>query len=121
MNFKRTIDDDNIKYNIGSFSWPWMRYLIKYDPSVVLSTIQIPFLALNGGKDVQVNAKENLDGFDKYLRQAGNKDYKTVLLPNLNHFFQNAKTGKIHEYGEIEETISPEVLAIITKWIVERQ
>jgi len=121
MNLKGTTGDDIINKTIVTFSFPWMRYLMKYDPALVLSKIQIPFLALNGGKDVQVYAKENLDGFDKYLSQAGNKDYKTILLPNLNHFFQNAKTGKLHEYPIIEETISPEVLDIITKWILKRQ
>ena len=37
-------------------------------------------------------------------------------IPNANHLFQTAKTGKVNEYGEIEETISPEVLSIISKW-----
>jgi hypothetical protein len=76
-------------------------------------------LALNGEKDVQVSAKENLAGFDKLLTQAGNKHFKTMLMPGLNHLFQHANTGDVSEYGEIEETISPEVLDIITKWIKE--
>lgn len=121
MNFKGKLGDDNISGTIASFSYPWIRYILKYDPAHVLSTIQIPFLALNGGKDIQVIADENLKGFDTYLKKAGNKDYKTVLLPNLNHFFQNAKTGKFNEYPLIEETISPEVLDIITRWITDRQ
>jgi hypothetical protein len=38
-------------------------------------------------------------------------------MPGLNHMFQHANTGAVSEYSEIEETISPEVLDIITKWI----
>lgn len=41
-------------------------------------------------------------------------------MPSLNHMFQHAETGGIEEYGAIEETISPEVLDIITGWIRER-
>lgn len=101
----------------GRFFLPWMIYFLKYDPATTLTKIKIPVLALNGGKDVQVSAKENLAGFDKLLKQAGNKNFKTVLFPNLNHLFQNAVTGETNEYASIEETISPEVLATITKWI----
>ncbi|MGF7079778.1 alpha/beta hydrolase family protein [Mucilaginibacter sp. UYCu711] len=96
---------------------PWMRYFLNYDPATTLTKIKIPVLALNGGKDVQVSAKENLAGFNALLTQAGNKDFNTVLLPNLNHMFQNAGTGDVSEYSTIDETISPEVLDIITKWI----
>lgn len=110
---------ENLNKAMGRFFSPWMRYFLRYDPATTLTKIKIPVLALNGGKDVQVRAKENLEGFDKLLTQAGNKNFKTVLLPNLNHLFQNAITGAGTEYINIEETISPEVLDIITKWILE--
>ncbi|WEK20902.1 MAG: alpha/beta fold hydrolase [Candidatus Pedobacter colombiensis] len=119
LGFKGPNGDDNIRKSAGMFFSPWMRYFVKYDPAPVLSKIQIPFLALNGGKDVQVSAKENLAAFDQLLKQGGNKDVKVVLLPNLNHFFQNAETGKGSEYAIIEETISPEVLDIMTNWILK--
>jgi hypothetical protein len=34
--------------------------------------------------------------------------------------FQHAKTGLVTEYGEIEETIAPDVLAQMTEWIVSK-
>ncbi len=40
-------------------------------------------------------------------------------LPNLNHLFQQCETGAVAEYAQIEETISPDVLEIISKWIWE--
>jgi len=109
--------DSYINEMASRFFLPWMRYFIKYDPSTTLTKITIPVLALNGGKDTQVDAKENLAGFDKLLTQAGNKNIKTVLFPNLNHLFQNAETGGLDEYAAIKETISPEVLTTITQWI----
>jgi hypothetical protein len=41
-------------------------------------------------------------------------------MPGLNHLFQTAKTGAPSEYGEIEETMAPGVLAVIGDWIVQR-
>src|SRR5690606_32235180 len=101
----------------GRLFLPWMRYFIKYDPATTLTKIKIPVLALNGEKDIQVSAKENLAGFNTLLTQAGNKNFKIISFPNLNHFFQLSETGGVSEYAIIEETISPEVLDIMTKWI----
>jgi hypothetical protein len=38
-------------------------------------------------------------------------------MPGLNHFFQTAKTGAPAEYEEIEETLSPAVLTLVSDWI----
>ena len=74
---------------------------------------------MNGEKDVQVSASENLAGFKKYLTLAGNKDFKIVSFPGLNHMFQTARTGNPAEYVMIEETIAPEALKVMTDWIKE--
>ncbi|WP_082461653.1 alpha/beta hydrolase family protein [Pedobacter sp. PACM 27299] len=119
LGFKGPNADDHIRKSAELYFSPWMRYFLKYDPAPVLTKIQIPFLALNGEKDIQVSAKENLAGFDQLLKKAGNKNVKVVLLPNLNHLFQHAKTGGADEYGVIEETIAPEVLEIMNNWILK--
>ena len=36
---------------------------------------------------------------------------------NLNHLFQNCKTGALSEYGQIEETMAKEVLDELTTWL----
>lgn len=96
---------------------PWMRYLAKYDPATTLTKVTIPVLAINGSQDSQVISKDNLEGFRKYLKQAGNKNFKVMEFPGLNHLFQHASTGDVGEYAAIEETISVEVLKVITEWI----
>ena len=75
-------------------------------------------LALNGEKDLQVSAKENLPAIEKALKSSGNNSVKTVKLPELNHLFQHCKTGLPAEYNAIEETFSPEALKIISDWIL---
>jgi uncharacterized protein len=99
---------------------PWMRYFLTYDPRVALRNIHVPVLALGGTLDLQVPAKENLSGIDSALKSAGNKDYRVVELPNLNHLFQTATTGAPSEYATIEETIAPQALELITSWINQR-
>lgn len=98
---------------------PWFRFFLKFDPKPYLENLQIPVLALNGEKDLQVPPKENLGLIEEALKSAGNKNYKIVELPELNHLFQTSDTGAPREYGEIEETFSPKVLQIIGAWIKE--
>lgn len=98
---------------------PWFLYFIRFNPQDYLSKIKIPVLAINGSKDVQVIAKENLEGIKKSLTKASNKNFETIELPGLNHLFQEAKTGGVAEYAQIEQTISPKVLDIMTKWILK--
>ena len=74
-------------------------------------------LALNGEKDLQVAADINLPAIEKALKSGGNTVVTTRMLPELNHLFQHCKTGLPAEYGEIEETFSPEVLKIMSDWI----
>lgn len=88
------------------------------DPTTFWKKVKCPVLALNGDKDVQVAAKENLPAIEKALKSSGNKSVKTVNLPGLNHLFQHCNTGLPSEYGTIEETFSPEALKIITDWIL---
>ena len=104
---------------IQQLTSPWFRFFLKFDPRPVLENVTVPVLALNGEKDLQVPAKENLEEIDKALKIAGNKNYKIIMLPNLNHLFQTAKTGSPSEYGNIEETFSPLALRIMTEWILE--
>jgi hypothetical protein len=80
--------------------------------------VECPVLALNGEKDLQVSAKENLPAIEKALRSSGHNSIKTVKLPELNHLFQHCNTGLPGEYGTIEETFSPDALKIIADWVL---
>jgi uncharacterized protein len=103
---------------IKTFNLPWLHFFITYDPATALRKVTCPVLALDGDKDVQVVAKENLPAIRKALEQAGNKNFEIDELPGLNHLFQTAKTGAPSEYAEIDETISPVVLKKIGDWIL---
>ncbi len=68
-------------------------------------------------KTSRLPREENLAGIRDGLAAGGNNDVKTVEFPGLNHLFQHCTTGAVSEYGEIEETFSPEALDAISNWI----
>lgn len=98
-------------------STPWMKFFLSYDPAPALQKLKIPVLALNGSKDLQVWAPQNLPAIEAALKKGGNKKYMIRELPGLNHLFQEAKTGGSSEYAEIEQTISPAALEAMSTWI----
>ena len=88
-------------------------------PSEVVD-VRVDHAGLVGGLEMfaeQFFPAENLAGFSRLLKKAGNKDFKTLELAGLNHLFQTAVTGNPDEYAMIDETISPAVLQVITDWI----
>jgi pimeloyl-ACP methyl ester carboxylesterase len=105
---------------VAQVSSPWFQYFIRFNPAQYWSRLKIPVLAINGSKDVQVIAKQNLDGIKKSLQQAGNTTFQVTELPGLNHLFQEAITGSPAEYAQIEQTISPAVLELMTQWILKQ-
>jgi alpha/beta superfamily hydrolase len=106
-----------LKVTFGASTYTWYRYFITTDAATFWKKVKCPVLALNGDKDIQVSANENLPAIEEAVRSSGNSAVKTIKLPGLNHLFQHCKTGLPSEYGQIEETFSPEVLKIISDWI----
>lgn len=90
---------------------PWFDAFLMFNPREYLVRVKCPVLAINGEKDTQVYP-DNLDVIKELAPQA-----KTILMPGLNHLLQHAVTGEMTEYDEIRETISPEVLDTIVRFI----
>jgi pimeloyl-ACP methyl ester carboxylesterase len=109
--------DDFIKNTATAMTIPWMQYFLRYDPAPVLEKVQCPVYAINGSKDLQVPAKENLTAISEALKKGGNTNFTIKEYPGLNHLFQECTTGLPAEYATIEQTISPTVLKDLTEWI----
>ena len=78
-----------------------------------LKSMKCPAFLLNGDKDLQVPVGVNFGSLPPFKHKKS--QYK--VYPALNHLFQHCTTGTVAEYGEIEETISPEVLEDIAAFI----
>ncbi len=113
LGFSEATIDGQIKM----ISSPWFAEIFSYDPRPILKQVKCPVLAINGEKDIQVAAKENLSGIADALKSGGNQEVTIVALPGLNHLFQACTTGAISEYGQIDETMNPKALETISQWI----
>lgn len=118
---KRKEAEKALPASVARLADPWMRWFACHDPAPTLEKVTCPVLAVNGEKDVQVKAKDNLGAIESALKKGGNKTFKCVEFKGLNHLFQPCKTGQVSEYGNIDETMAPEVLKALTEWVQERQ
>jgi uncharacterized protein len=89
----------------------------RLDAGPTLAKVKCPILMLFGEKDCQVPAKVNSKAAEDAFKASGNKEAKVITLPGMNHCFQRCTTGAEGEYGEIEETIAPDVLKLFGDWI----
>ena len=99
---------------------PWFRFFLEYDPLPNLKSVKCPVLALYGLKDLQVAAKSNEPLLKQAFEESGNTQVEVKELPELNHLFQHAYMGTPSEYAAIEETFSPEALALLVDWAVRQ-
>ena len=111
--------EDVLQEEIAQISSPWMYYFLRHDPALVLDQVKCHVLAINGEKDLQVPAKENLEAIKLSIEKAKNKNVTIIEIPNLNHLFQECETGAPSEYFKIEQTFSPKALNIVSEWILE--
>ena len=112
--------DPIIKQTMLTIHRPWFEFFGKYDPAPALEKTKCPVLAIVGEKDTQVDPKLNNPAIEKALTKGGNKDFKIETLPNLNHLFQNCRTGAVSEYNRIEESFAPIALDRMTSWLNKR-
>lgn len=104
----------SLKMTSEKMRTPWYDAFLGLNPRDFLSSIKCPLLAINGDKDTQVDASTNLAVIKELIPHADVR-----LLPGLNHLMQHCATGESSEYGEIPETIAPEVLDLISAFILQ--
>jgi pimeloyl-ACP methyl ester carboxylesterase len=91
---------------------PWYRYNVRFDPVPWLKQVKVPVLAINGDKDIMVDADENLGNYKKYVKKV-----TIVKVPGLNHLFQHCVTCTMQEPAKLKEDFAPEVLKEMVTWI----
>ncbi len=116
----RTAMEATVAASLKQLHDPWFRFFARHEPGPVLQKVRCPVLALNGERDVQVDPDLNLPRIEEALLAGGNKRFKILELPELNHLFQTSKTGSTVEYESIEETFAPAALKVLADWIAEQ-
>ncbi len=113
--------ENRMNYMVSQYLSPWWRFSISLDIISLYSELDCPAFLLFGGKDMQVNAHENMTLLNELINTSGKTNIKVMLIDDVNHLFQTAETGSEYEYVQIEETISPYVLNLMCEWILERE
>lgn len=110
--------EEAVLQTVTEFSKPWFNYFIRFDPAIYLQKLKCKVLALNGDKDIQVIASQNIPGIEAALKKSKSPAYETHIYPGLNHLFQHCKECSVQEYKKLEETFSEEVMQKISEWIL---
>ncbi|MBB3125131.1 hypothetical protein FHS04_002672 [Mesoflavibacter sabulilitoris] len=95
---------------IQKFMINWM----KYNPTEVLSTLNIPILVINGTKDLQVSETEA-----KLLKEA-NKDATLKIIENMNHVLVTIEGDDLENsksYAETQRPIAEGLIDTITNFV----
>ena len=106
-----------LQAQVRTMSTPWFREFLDFDPMPLLQQLKGPVLAINGDRDLQVDASDSVPLLRQAYEKSGNKDFMVIEIEGVNHLFQKAQSGAPALYGAIEETIAPEVLNAITRWL----
>ncbi|MFC4143513.1 alpha/beta hydrolase family protein [Pedobacter mendelii] len=109
--------DEYINAQVKSILNPWMINFLRFKPEDYIRYVKCPVLALNGSKDLQVLAKENLPEWKRILEESGNTSVTIKELPNINHLFQTSNTGLPEEYKKINESFSIIAMKEMTSWM----
>jgi len=96
---------------------PHFQYLCSLTPNDFLKRVKCPVLALMGDKDVSGPCTFTLKNMEEMFKAAGNKNYSIHEMKNMNHHFQSVNPDNIRNPEDIDETISPIVLELISSWI----
>ena len=106
-----------LQAQIRLMTTPWFREYLDFIPAAVLEKVKCPVLALNGDRDLQVDADESVPLLRQAYEKSGNQDFTVLEIQGVNHLFQKAQSGSPALYGAIEETMAPEVENAISGWL----
>ena len=114
--------DEEIKYSyIEYYARPaFKEFWEGPSPEDYLKQVRCAVLSIGGTLDLNVPGAASVAAIDQALKEAGNTEVTSKLIPYLNHMLQPAKTGLPEEIDSIELTIAPEVL-ILMKDFIQKQ
>ncbi len=96
----------------------WTRYFFQFDPVPdFLQLKDCDILMVQGGLDEQVNPIPTRQ-LVKAMEQAG-VGVTYAEFPNVNHMMQQAKTGKLSEYFDLEETLTASIYIKACSWLLD--
>jgi uncharacterized protein len=102
----------------------WLRRN-NYDPVPDLRKITAPFLAFYGANDYVVPPQENASKLERYLTDAGNKDFKIVTIEGTDHdlsYDNNIRRtpGRgLEDYQWTWGRVAPQYVETMLEWLLK--
>jgi uncharacterized protein len=84
---------------------PYYRMLMDYDPVPSWRRVTCPVLLFFGELDANVPPAESRPPIERALSSSGNTGVTSVILPNANHLFLEARTGGRDEYASLSRFV----------------
>jgi hypothetical protein len=109
--------EEMIQSEIQRLTAPWLRAFIQYDPAPALKRLALPVFVVYGMKDTQLKPTKNIQALRDALNAGASPEVTVRTVDDGNHLLQPADTGRPSEYGRIETTVAPAVLASVTEWL----
>lgn len=118
-------DEDFFKISGQMIQAKWLREHLKIDDKHVrdqLSALSVPFLIINGDKDLQIDA-ESLNALEKIK----NDNMTMKIIPGMNHLLkQQIDDGSILKLKQIykkleKEPVSEALIKVVTRWLFDME
>lgn len=118
-------DEDFFKISGQMIQAKWLREHLKIDDKHVrdqLSALSVPFLIINGDKDLQIDA-ESLNALEKIK----NDNMTLKIIPGMNHLLkQQIDDGSILKLKQIykkleKEPVSEALIKVVTRWLFDME
>ena len=106
-NQKAVITRDILEPQLRNFLSPWWRFFLTYDPRPTLRRVQVPMLAINGDKDLQVPGSEKLAEIKAALSEGGNGDFSIVALAESQPLLPNERNGLVDRIRDDRRNLRP--------------
>ena len=100
------------------FDSDWAHQFLAFESKTYLAQLNLPFLVINGSKDVQVPWLSNQEGFKKAMTPVSLDKSTFYVLEGANHLFQQCKECNLSEYATLEQTLDPKIMTWVTSWIL---
>ena len=93
------------------------------NPADYIGKTNIPVLAIFGEKDTQIDPVQGAESYESGLKANGNKFYKVVTIPGVDHNMCITKTGSLKEQAENNKAgttkLSRKFIETIGSWLGE--
>jgi pimeloyl-ACP methyl ester carboxylesterase len=114
------VSAEEVTYYSPSYLEHTMHDILAQDPTRGLRQLKMPVLAITGDQDIETPAATQLPALQAQLKLAGNQRITTVVVPQVNHFFQTNAPGQEKAPFDNPETFAPAELQILVQWLAQQ-